>query len=145
MEAVTDPVLAVRPMILLMEDDPAVRRSLQLLLRARGFDVRAHAAGAPLLADDNVGRAACLIADYRVDDIDGIDLLVRLRARHWAAPAILITGYSSDLLRGRATAAGYAIVLDKPIRDHALVEAVDRLTAPRLGADVLMEPITLVK
>src|SRR3546814_15865794 len=53
-ERITSPT-GERPRLLLLEDDAGVRRSLQLLLRARGFDVRAYAAGAALLADP----AAC--------------------------------------------------------------------------------------
>lgn len=116
-----------RPKILLLEDDSGVRRSLQLLLQARGYDVRAHASAHTLLADKNVDDAVCLVADYRMEDIDGIEVLARLRARNWTSPAILITAYPSEDLRERAARAGYTVVLDKPLRQHALVEAVARL------------------
>lgn len=127
MDAATFGTPGARPKVLLLEDDSGVRRSLQLLLQARGYEVRAHAAGRSLLADENVEDAVCLVADYRVEDIDGIEVLSRLRTRSWAAPAILITAYPSDDLRERAIQAGYAVVLDKPLRQRALVETVARL------------------
>ena len=117
-----------RPRLLLVEDDAAVRRSLQLLLRARGFDVRAYAAGAALLADPLVRDACCMVADYRLEEIDGIELLARLRGNGWAGPALLITGFASADLTARALAQGYALVLEKPFYDHALVDAIARLT-----------------
>src|SRR3546814_5720005 len=66
-ERITSPT-GERPRLLLLEDDAGVRRSLQLLFRARGFDVRAYAAGAALLADPAACDACCFIADYRSEE-----------------------------------------------------------------------------
>ena len=117
-----------RPRLLLVEDDAGVRRSLQLLFRARGFDVRAYAAGAALLADPTVCNACCFIADYRLDETDGIDVLCRLRESGWSGPAVLITAFPSADLTERALAHGFSQVLEKPFREHVLGEAVARLT-----------------
>ena len=113
-----------KPKILLVEDDPAVRRSLQLLFQATGYDVRAYASGATLLADDTSLDAACLVADYRMAGCDGIDTLVQLRANGWAGPAILITGFPSAGVANRARSAGFDAVFEKPLRQHALVKAI---------------------
>jgi FixJ family two-component response regulator len=117
-----------RERILLVEDDPAVRRSMQLLLQAQGFDVRAYANGITLLADETNDDAKCFVADYRMDDLNGIAVLTRLRERGWSGPAVLITAYATNDLSGAAIAAGFDVVLEKPLRKHALVEAVMRLT-----------------
>jgi FixJ family two-component response regulator len=117
-----------RERILLVEDDPAVRRSMQLLLQAQGFDVRAYANGITLLADETNDDAKCFVADYRMDDLNGIAVLTRLRERGWGGPAVLITAYATNDLSGAAIAAGFDVVLEKPLRKHALVEAVMRLT-----------------
>lgn len=128
MDIATDTVSTQRAQILLAEDDPAVRRSMQLLLRAKGFDVRAYANGITLLADDSNAGAKCFIADYRMDDLDGIAVLTRLRERGWRGPAILITAYATGDLSGQARQAGFDAVFEKPLRQHALVDAVTRLT-----------------
>lgn len=117
-----------RARILLVEDDPAVRRSIQLLLQAKGFDVRAYAAGATLLADQSNADAICFIADYRLNELDGIAVLTRLRERGWTGPAILITAFPDAGLAYRAREAGFNVVYEKPLRQHALVDAVMRLT-----------------
>src|SRR3546814_14581555 len=52
---------ATRPVIALVEDDPGVRRSVQLLLQAKGYDIRSHASSKALLADPLVMGAACQI------------------------------------------------------------------------------------
>lgn len=120
---------------MLVEDDPGVRRSLQLVLHSRGFDVRAHASGATLLADPAMQTAACLIADYRLGDGDAFALLRILRQHEWHGPAILITGFGSPELAQRAAAAGFSRTIDKPLREDVLALTVARLIA-RPGAGV---------
>lgn len=118
------------PRLLLVEDDAAVRRALQLLLRARGYDVRAYAAGSALLADlDAQRQAVVLIADMKMPEVDGVTLLRALRSGGWQGPALLITGFPTAQVRAEAMAAGYARVLEKPLIEHALADAVDRLVA----------------
>jgi FixJ family two-component response regulator len=113
--------------LLLVEDDAGVRRSLQLLLQAKGFDVRAYATGAALLADPSADGASLFVADYSMDDLDGIEVLSRLRARGWAKPAVLITAFSSPALDARARANGFDKVLEKPFRDQVLIDTVTKL------------------
>lgn len=123
-----------RPKVLLVEDDTAVRRSLQLVLQARGFEVKAFAGPEPLLRDHATGDAACLVADYRLQQgRTGLDVLKELRQRRWAGPAVLITAYPSDTLRDEADQCGFAGVLAKPFRDRELADTVTRLIglAPR--------------
>ena len=115
-----------RPEILIVEDDPAVRRSMQLLLNGQGFDVRAYASGGSLLADIATSRAVCLIADYRLDEGNGIAVLTALRQSGWTLPAILVTAFNSAQLQQDAREAGFAEVLEKPFKEHALVHAVNR-------------------
>jgi len=117
-----------RPRLLLVENDAAVRRSLQLLLRARGFDVRAYATGAALLADPAARDACCFIADYRLDETDGIEVFCHLKESGWSGPAVLITAFPSPDLAERALAHGFSQVLEKPFREHVLGAAVAQLT-----------------
>jgi len=120
-----------RARILLVEDDPGVRRSLQLLLHGRGFEVRAYASGLALLADPTALEAVCLVADYRMPEIDGLLILRRLRDLGWRGQALLITAFPSDGLIDQALAAGYSRVIEKPLVEAALVEAVGRVVAAR--------------
>ncbi|MBK6411636.1 MAG: response regulator [Sphingopyxis sp.] len=113
--------------ILIVEDDPGARRSLLLLLTGRGFDAAAFPTAAQGLADAAMHPPACLVADYRLAETDGIALLQAMRVSGWMDPAILISAHSSPKLADRATAAGFAVIFDKPLREHALVDAVQRL------------------
>lgn len=114
-----------RTSVLLVEDDPAVRRSLQLHLRARRFDVRAFGACRSALGDGAASQAAVLVCELRLPDGDGLGLLGSLRTRGWPGPAILLT--SEPGLEAAARRAGYAQVLRKPIVESALGEVIERL------------------
>lgn len=118
------PIDRSRQRILLLDDDQAVRRALHLMLRAHGYDVRSHESAALLLADRAVAGAAFLIADYRLSEKDGIEVLRALRAAGWQGRAVLITGDATAALRAAALAAGYAAVLEKPLQPHDVLGAL---------------------
>lgn len=121
------------PMLLLLEDDPAVRRSLQMVLQGQGFHVRAYGSAAMLLKDPDAAEAACLVTDYRLADANGIEVLTTLRGRGWPGPAILITGHGSRELGQRALDASFAVIFEKPLRQFSLAKAARRLVHPNEG------------
>lgn len=123
MDASPNPV-AQRPLAVILEDDHGVRRSLQLLLQARNFVVKAFASATALLADPDVLKASCLITDFVLAELDGITVLETLRRRGWEGPAVLMTAFGNEQLLAQARAAGFLTVLDKPFREHALLYAL---------------------
>lgn len=127
MKPLSNALAKARASVLLVEDDPAVRRSLQLLLRSRGFDVRAYGSSKALLADDVADQAVLLVADFKLADGDGIQVLEALRRRQWAGPAVLVTGFPSPDLEKRAKEAGFERVLIKPLIEGSLADIVERL------------------
>lgn len=132
--SMTDQMLHARPNaphILIVEDDAALRRSLLLLLTGRGFDAVAFPTVSQALAHAAEHPPACLVADYRLEDGDGIMLLEAMRASGWTDSAILISAYSSRDLSDQAKTSGFDEIFDKPLREHALVDAVGRLVHGR--------------
>lgn len=121
------PAAGQRPKLLLVEDDDAVRRSLQLLLIGSGYDVRSFASDEAALADPISLAAQYLVADFMLADSDGLALLRTLRSRGWTGHAILVTAFPSADLARSAKAAGYAMVMEKPLRQQALLVALDRI------------------
>lgn len=117
----------VRRSILLVEDDDAVRRSLQLLLSARGHAVRAYSSALGLAEDPAALRCDCLVADLLMPPTDAIALLGALRDAGWKGRAILISGYLEDGWQTKARAAGFEAVLAKPISNSSLVRVVEDL------------------
>jgi len=117
---------AYRPQVLIVEDDTPVRRSLQLLLAARGYAVRAYANASLALADPAAWQSDCLIADLVMDEIDGVGLLASLRAKGWDGTAILISGHLDGERTRHAEEAGFETILQKPFADGLLLDAVAR-------------------
>jgi FixJ family two-component response regulator len=117
MPTITGPVLVV-------DDDDAVRQSLKFALEQEGFEVRLYGDGAQLLADVALPPVGCLVIDLTMPGMDGIALMDRLRERHVALPAILITTPGSPCLRERALRAGFRLLIEKPLEDGALLEGI---------------------
>lgn len=120
-----------RPRVLLVEDDAAVRRSLQLLLVGQGYDVRAYPSGAGLTHDPEALRADCLIADLLIPDGNAVTLLSDLRSCGWKGPAVLISGHLTNEWAERALAHGYAAAFAKPIGDAVLTKCLARLMSAK--------------
>ncbi|UAK23087.1 response regulator [Sphingomonas nostoxanthinifaciens] len=112
--------------LLLVDDDPPTRRSLQLRLRGCGYIVRAYGDGRNALADPIAQTAICLITDNEMASIDGISLMRSFRALGWLGVAILMTSIDGEEAKSEAIAAGFAAVIQKPIEGYRLVDVVDR-------------------
>jgi two-component system, LuxR family, response regulator FixJ len=109
--------------VLIVDDDPAVRSSLQFCLEIEGFAVRAYSCGPDLLNDQNVPQCGCLVIDYRLPNMNGLDLLSELRRRKVMIPAILVTTDPSVSVRAQTAAAG-AVLIEKPLLNEALFEGI---------------------
>ncbi len=118
--------------VLVVDDDLAVRESLKFALELEGLAVRVFGSGRELLEHPGLPQARCLILDYRMPVMDGFEVLDHLAARKVRLPVILITSGATGALRQRAAAAGVWHVLEKPLSDSSLVENIqDVLSHPR--------------
>ena len=110
-------------LVVVVDDDPAVRNSLKFSLEVEGFTVRDYSSANELLREAEIADAGCLVIDYHLPEMNGLEVLSRLRERRVAAPAILITSHPSASVRRRAAAAGVCIV-EKPLLGNALMEGI---------------------
>jgi two-component system KDP operon response regulator KdpE len=114
---------AHRPVIAVVEDDSALRRALRTSLRARGFDVHelATGEGAIVLAADGVPEV--MLLDLGLPDIDGIDVIARVR-EFSAVPVIVLTARDRQADKVRALDAGADDYVTKPFDTEELVARV---------------------
>ena len=113
-----------RKLVLIVDDDQAVRDALQFALRLEGLCVHVHSGGAALLADPDLGRAGCIILDDRMPQMDGFALLNHLQAKNISLPTIMLTSHATPRVRARADAAGVRQVLEKPLLDNVLMDNI---------------------
>ncbi|MFS8036195.1 response regulator transcription factor [Xanthobacter sp. AM11] len=106
----------------IVDDDPAVCSSLKFALEIDGFSVCTYACSEDVLAA-NISRGGCMIVDYNMPGINGLDLLRELDRRDVHLPAFLITSNPALHVRRRANAQGVAII-EKPLLGNQLSEAV---------------------
>jgi two-component system, LuxR family, response regulator FixJ len=109
--------------VVVVDDDPAVRNSLQFSLELEGFAVRVYADGRALLDDPRLPVCGCLVVDHVMPGMSGLDVVDALRQRGISSPAILITPSAGGKLRQRAAWAG-VMVIEKPFFGTALVDAI---------------------
>jgi FixJ family two-component response regulator len=115
--------------IIVVDDDRQVLRSLRFLFETEGFQVRTFESASGLLSDPALSslpwqQNACLVLDYRMPGINGLDLLACLRDREISLPTVLITGDPDETIDRRAAKAGVIRVFHKPHFDVDLVEGV---------------------
>ncbi len=109
----------VRP-ICLVENDDDVRASAKLLLESAGYAVRDYASAEAVLADAAAPDAACLLLDFQLGGMTGLELLERLQARGIKTPAILLTA-TGNAVDARYRAAKVLTVLRKPVAADELL------------------------
>ena len=108
-----------RPLIAVVDDEEAICRALERLLRSAGFDVATFATGAAFLESDGRWRAACVVLDVHMPGLSGSDVQAQLAGQD--LPVVVITGRDSDEVRERALAAGAAAYMRKPVDDQMLL------------------------
>jgi FixJ family two-component response regulator len=112
-----------RSVVLVIDDDPAVRNSLKFALEVEGFSVQVYPTGTALLDEDDMPKSGCLVADYNLPGMNGLDLLQVLRDRGVKLPAILITSHPTAAVRSRATSAGVRLI-EKPLLNDTLFQCI---------------------
>lgn len=109
---------------MVVDDDAAVRDSLGILLEAHGLRVRDFASGTEFLKSDIHKVVACLVLDYHMPEMTGIEIVEELQRLGRAYPTILITGLSDETIIQRALSAGIMAILEKPLPDDVLIDTV---------------------
>jgi len=111
------------PVIYVIDDDDAVRQSLEFLLKTAKLEVRSFDSAKAFL-DVLPVQSGCIITDVRMPDITGIDLLNKIKEMKLDLPVIVITGHGDIALAVEAMKIGAADFLEKPFDDDLLLAAV---------------------
>ena len=123
-----------RVSVVLVDSDTDTRRAVQLGLRAGAFNVRAYASGLAMLADVPAAGPDCIVVRDTMSEIGGFELLRQMRGRGWHGPAILLSSMLNPELAEAATCAGFVAVIDRPLVDNVVLNAV--VAATRISPEI---------
>lgn len=121
-------VEADQPVVLVLDDDPHIRRALSGLLVAVGMRVFTFASAGEFLKADIPDSPCCLLLDLQLPDISGLDLQEKLAETN-GPPIVFISGHGDIPSSVRAMKDGAVEFLPKPFSDRELFDAVDAAIA----------------
>lgn len=120
-----------RGTVVLVDDDASVRKALQRLIRAAGFEVESFADAAGYLASPMPPAPACMVLDIRMPAMTGFELQGAIVGTPRALPVVFITGHGDEDVRSQALEAGAVDLLFKPIDEEELVSAIEKALETR--------------
>jgi two-component system CheB/CheR fusion protein len=114
------------PTVFIVDDDPGIRHCLRAILEDHGRRVRDFASGEEFIQRYRPVDEGCLLADFNLPGMDGVDLLRTLNDSDKALPTIIITGAGCIPMAVEAMRAGAADVVEKPIGIPKLLACIDK-------------------
>ena len=112
--------------IWVVDDDEAMRSSLQWLMESVGMNVQAYSSADEFLASHYPGRHGVLLLDVRMPGMSGLELLEKLTKEQMVPPTIIITGHGDVPMAVRAMKQGAIDFIEKPFNDEVLLDAIRR-------------------
>ncbi|MCG2684065.1 MAG: response regulator [Planctomycetales bacterium] len=116
--------MQTEPTIFIIDDDPAVRQALTVLVRSMRLQAEAYESAQEFLDAFDAARPGCLLLDVRMPGISGLGLLEQFNREDIPLPAIVMSAYGDVPMVVRAMKAGALNFLEKPCRDQQLWEAI---------------------
>ncbi|MEN9671716.1 MAG: hypothetical protein RL018_1993, partial [Pseudomonadota bacterium] len=113
--------------VYVVDDDEAVRDSLQWLLEGKDYRVRCFDSAETFLSRYDAREVACLIVDIRMGGMTGLDLQNRLIERQSPLPIVFITGHGDVPMAVDTMKKGAMDFIQKPFKEEALVGLVERM------------------
>lgn len=113
------------PIVFLVDDDQVIRATLSRALSKRQFNVRAFDTAAEFLDAYDVAQPGCLVLDYGLPEMNGLELQATLAERQISIPIIFISGHGGVPESVQAMKAGAVDFLEKPFRQHVLVDCIN--------------------
>ena len=134
-----------QPLVMIVDDDAALREALHELILSAGLQPACFASTRDLLDAGVLDRPGCLVLDVRMPGLSGLELQNRLAAKGDAPPIIFLTGHGDIPMTVQAMKLGAVDFLTKPVRDQTLLDAVtaaiERDIARRREAQLVKEHI----
>ncbi|KAF1036578.1 MAG: Transcriptional regulatory protein TdiR [Burkholderia lata] len=115
--------------VCIIDDDASVRKSLESLLKAAGHTALSFASGEDFLLSDQRLRAACILLDFKMKGMNGLEVQRALNEKGARIPVIIMSAQRDEDVVKRALDQGALDFLRKPFSDDDLLNLVDQATA----------------
>ena len=112
--------------IFIVDDDEAVRDSLEMLVKSVGLSARTFAHGQAFLDQYEPAKTGCLVLDIRMPVMGGLELQQELRNRASCLPIVFITGHGDIPMAVKAVKEGAVDFISKPFREQELLDCIQR-------------------
>ncbi|WP_291176720.1 response regulator transcription factor [Gimesia sp.] len=112
--------------VFVVDDDPAIRKSLRWLIESVGLKVQTHELASEFLESYSPEFPGCLVLDVRIPGMSGLELQEKLRERGYDIPVIIVSGYGDVPMAVRAMKAGAIDFLEKPVSDQVLLDYIQK-------------------
>ncbi len=112
--------------VFVVDDDPALRESLELLARSAGLPAKSYPTAAEFLRAYDANQAGCVLADIRMPGMSGLELQEVLAEKGMPIPVIILTGHADVSAAVRAMKHGAVDFVEKPFEPDALVAAIEQ-------------------
>jgi FixJ family two-component response regulator len=112
--------------VYVVDDDLAVRESLESLIRSAGYAAQSFPTPQQFLDHSRADASSCLVLDVRLPELSGLDLQQRLKQLNNEIPIVFITGHGDIPMSVRAMKAGAVEFLTKPFGDQELLDAIQQ-------------------
>ncbi len=113
-----------QPIVAIVDDDQAVGNAIEVLMRSIGLVAQAFSSGEEFLRSPELSRTGCLVVDFDMPKMNGLDLHKNLSRLGKEIPTVLITAYPSDDIRARALQVGVICYLPKPFDESDLLNCI---------------------
>ena len=137
-----------RPLVHLVDDEAAIRRSAGFMLKSSGYRVETYESGVELLKRDRHLEPGCILLDVRMPGMDGLEVQRALRERGVTLPVVVMTGHGDISVAVRAMKAGAVDFIEKPFEKAALLASLEegfaRLRRAQVGGDQRQEAQTRI-
>ena len=112
--------------ISVIDDDESFRTALVGLLLSFGYEAQGFASAVEFIDSGGERSCDCIITDFNMPGMSGLDLIQHLTARGSTVPVIMVTGHSEPGLEAKASTSGAVCLLIKPFREDALIVCLER-------------------
>lgn len=125
-----------RPLIRIVDDDPALGESFALLLATMGWDVARYADGQTFLAEDSLEGPGCIVLDVRMPGMTGLEVQAELERRGCRLPILFLSAHGTISMAVHTLQHGAADFLEKPVDPMAFLQKVSRAVSASVDEHV---------